>query len=139
MKIRQWFALACGCALIAAATAAAGQAVPASTSVEGLVRAKSSQLDQVYLRPGVDFRRYTQVMLDPATVTFDSLWLANMNLNKIAVLQGTTSADAQRIAGEAGANLRKVFAGTLRHAGSQTLAAPGPGVLPLSASVGARE
>jgi uncharacterized protein DUF3313 len=136
MKIRQWFALACGSALIAAATAASGQAASAAPSpVEGLVKAKSSQLDQVYLRPGVDFHRYTKVMFDPVPVAFDSLWLTNMNFNKIAVLQGTTSADAQRIAGEAGESLRNVFAGAFRHAGYETVAEPAPGVLQLSLSL----
>jgi len=137
MKIRQWFALACGFAFVAAAAGAAGQAAgnAAPSPVDGLVKVKSSQLDQVYLRPGADFRRYTKVMFDRVPVTFDSLWLANMNLNKIAVLQGTTSADAQRIAGEAGDSLRKVFAGAFGHAGYDTVAEPAPGVLQLSLSL----
>lgn len=137
MKIRQWFTFTFALALITAATGVAAQATgdPAPNAPEGLLRVKSSQLDQVYLRPGVDFRRYTKVMFDPIPVAFDKLWLTNMNFNKIAVLQGTTAAEAQRVAVETGASLNNVFAGAFRHAGYDIVAESSPGVLLLSLSL----
>src|SRR5664279_311742 len=100
MRFRQWFAMACGVALVAGTTAAHGQAASdaASNDRDGLVEVKSKRLDHVYLRPGADFRGYTKVMLDPTQVTFASNWLTDLNNRRIAVLQGTTAADADRIA-----------------------------------------
>ncbi len=137
MKIRQWLALSCAFALSALATGACGQAAggPASNAPEGLVRVESSQLDQVYLRPGVDFRRYTKVIFDPIPVAFDKLWLTDMNFNKIAVLQGTSPAAAQRIAVATGASLHNVFEGAFHQAGYETVAETTPGVLQLSLSL----
>lgn len=130
MNIRQWFALALGAALLAGASGAIGQ--DGSPGPDGLVRVKSSQLDQVYLKPGVDFRRYSKVVFDPAPVTFSKDWLFEMNRHKIAVLQGTTTADADRIANEMAASLRKSFATAFRKAGYETVGAPGADVLALS-------
>src|SRR6266436_5101912 len=113
MKIRQSFAVACGIALIAGATVALGQAGSgvASSDLEGLVEVKSQQFDHVYLRPGTDFRGYKKVMLNPTQVTFAKNWLTELNNrnSKIAVLQGTTVADADRIAGDMRSSLRDVF------------------------------
>ncbi len=129
MNIRQWFSIACGAALLAGASGAIGQAARDAVSIDadGLVRVKSRQLDQVYLKPGVDFRRYTKVVFDPVDVTFAENWMFEMNRNKIAVLQGTTNADAERIAGETKVSLRKSFSAAFRNAGYQTVAAAGFG------------
>jgi hypothetical protein len=139
MKMRQWFAIACGFALIAGATGASGQAGSnaAASDLDGLVKVKSNRLDQVYLRPGADFRRYTKVMLNPTQVTFDKNWLTDLNNrnSRIAVLQGTSVADADRIAEEARSDLRDVFADAFRSSGYEIVATPGPDVLGLSLRV----
>lgn len=137
MRTRQWFAIACGVALIAGATIAAAQvgSGAASSDVDGLVEVKSNRFDQVYLRPGVDFRGYTKVMLNPTQVTFAQNWLTEMNRNRIAVLQGTTAADAERIADDVRASLREVYANVFRSEGYEIVAAPGADVLTLSLGV----
>jgi hypothetical protein len=137
MSTRQWLAIACGVALIAGAPMAATQlsSGPAASDPDGLVEVQSNRFDQVYLRPGVDFRGYTKVMLGPAQVTFAPNWLTDMNQNRIAVLQGTTAADAERVADDVRASLREVFANTFRSEGYEIVTAPGPDVLDLSLGV----
>jgi uncharacterized protein DUF3313 len=139
MKIRQWFAIACGVALIAGATGASGQAGgdAAATDLDGLIKVKSNRLDQVYLRPSADLRRYTKAMLSPTQVTFAKNWLTELNSrnSRIAVLQGTTVADADRIAGDVRSGLRNAFTETFRRAGYEVVSAPGPDVLGLSVRV----
>lgn len=134
MKIRQWFAIACGAALIAGAVDAVGQAgsAAASTDPDGLIAVRSSDFDRVYVRPGADFRSYNKVMLTATEVSFAWNWLSEMNRHPIAVLQGTTAADADRIAEETRRGLRSAFATTFRHAGYEIVAAPAEGVLALS-------
>jgi hypothetical protein len=137
MKMCQWFAIACGVALIAGAAGASGQAGSnaAASDLDGLVKVQSNRLDQVYLRPGADFRRYTKVILNPTQITFDKNWLMDLNNHPIAVLQGTTVADAERIAEEVRSSLRDVFADAFRGAGYEIVAAPGADVLGLSLRV----
>lgn len=137
MRIRQWFAIASGVALIAGATVAPGQtgSGAASNDLGGLVEVKSKQFDKVYLRPGADFRGYTKVMLEPTQVTFAKNWLRDLNEHRIAVLQGTTLADAERIAGEMRSGLRDTFANTFRSAGYEIVAAAGADVLGVSLRV----
>jgi len=139
MRIRQWFAMACGAALIAGATHAAAQAGSgaASSELDGLVEVKSQRFDHVYLRPGADFRGYTKVMLDPTQVRFAETWLTNLNSrnSRIAVLQGTTVTEADQIAEEVRSSLGNVFSDVFRHAGYEIVAASGGNVLELSLSV----
>jgi hypothetical protein len=137
MRIRQWFAIACGVALIAGATVARGQtnSGAASNNLDGLVEIKSKQFDKVYVRPGADFRGYTKVMLDPTQVTFAKNWITDMNHHRIAVLQGTTVADADRIAEDVRSSLRNVFSDVFRSAGYEIVAAPGADVLGFSLRV----
>ncbi len=137
MKIGQWIAIACGVALIAGTTNAPAQATSAVTAsaVDGLVEVKSKDFDRVYVRPGTDFRAYTKVMLGPTQVAFADRWLSDMNFHRIAVLQGTTAADAERIAQDTRTGLRDVFAAQFQRAGYEVVAAPGAGVLGLSVNV----
>lgn len=137
MRIRQWFAIACGVAFIAGATNAPGQAASAAPAddLDGLVQVKSKDFDRVYVRPGVDFRAYTKVTLDPTQVAFAATWLYDMNFHRIAVLQGTTAADADRIAQDVRSGLRNAFSDQFQRAGYEIVAAPGAGVLGLSVGV----
>jgi Protein of unknown function (DUF3313) len=132
MRIRPWFVIACGVALIAGAPDAPAQA---STDADGLTAVKSGDFDRVYLRPGADFRSYNKLLVSATEVSFAADWLSNMNLNPIAVLQGTTANDAARIAEETRQGLQTAFANTLRHAGYEIVAAPAEGVLAISVRV----
>jgi Protein of unknown function (DUF3313) len=61
--------------------------------------------------------------------------LKDLNEHRIAVLQGTTVANADRIAGEMRSGLRDTFANTFRNAGYEIVAAPGADVLGVSLRV----
>jgi hypothetical protein len=76
-------------------------------------------------------------MLNPTQVVFAENWLTELNNrnSRIAVLQGTTAADADRIAKDVGSGLRGVFAGVFKSAGYEIVAAPGADVLGLSLRV----
>jgi hypothetical protein len=74
-------------------------------------------------------------MLEPTQVTFAKNWLRDLNEHRIAVLQGTTVADAERIAGEIRSGLRDTFANTFRSAGYEIVAATGADVLGVSLRV----
>src|SRR5215831_11089166 len=66
MRIHRWLAIALTASLIAGATVAAAQVggKVASGGSDGLVQVKSRWFDEVYLRPGADFRGYTKVIVD---------------------------------------------------------------------------
>jgi hypothetical protein len=137
MKIRQWFAIACGAAFAAGATVAAAQAgsTAASGALDGLVKVKSQRFDEVYLRPGTDLHGYKGVMLNPAQVTFATSWLKDMNAQPIALTKRTTVEDAERIANKVRTGFVDVFAKVFKSAGFEVVAAPGPDVLSLSLHV----
>ncbi len=137
MRIHPWFSIACGVALIAGTVGAFGQtgSAAASSDPDGLIAVQSRDFDRVYLRPGTDFRSYNKVMVNATEVTFASTWLSDMNFHKIAVLQGTTAADAARIAEQTRRGLGSVFADTLRHEGFEIVAAPAEGVIEISLRV----
>ncbi|HXX86417.1 MAG TPA: DUF3313 family protein [Casimicrobiaceae bacterium] len=104
----------------------------ASGGPDGLVQVKSRWFGEVYLRPGADFRGYTKVMLGPTQVAFAERWLSDLNEHRIAVLQGTTVADANRIAEATGSVLIQSFANVFKAAGYEIVTAPGADVLELS-------
>jgi hypothetical protein len=137
MKTRQWLAILCGGAFVAGATLATAQggSVTASGNVDGLIKAASKDFDQVYLRPGTDFRSYTTVMLTPSQVVFADRWLTEMNSHPIAVLQGTSATDAEGIAADVRSSLRQAFTDTFRRAGYDVVTAPGADVLALSVNL----
>lgn len=137
MRIRHWFVIACGAALLAGATVAAAQAdtSAASSDLDGLVRVKSTRFDEVYLRPAADFRGYTRVMLNRAEVTFATNWRKDLNSQRIALLQTTTPEAADRIAGKMRRGLGDSFANAFKRAGYEIVAAPGANVLSLSLRV----
>lgn len=137
MRIRPWFALACGAALFAAATIAAGQTggSAVATDWEGLVKVKSKRFDSVYLLPGADFRGYTKVMLDPTQVAFAKNWMKDINDQRIALLRRITVEDAERIAEQARTGFGDIFSNALKSAGYEIVVAPGADVLRLSPRV----
>jgi hypothetical protein len=64
---------------------------------DGLEPRKSKTLDLVYVRPGVQFKAYKSVRLDPVTVAFDKSWDPNRDARGSARL---SSSDIQRIRDE---------------------------------------
>lgn len=57
-----------------AAAAVAPAADQPAAGADGLVRQKSRTVEEFYLLPGVDFARYTRVMLAPVEISFAADW-----------------------------------------------------------------
>lgn len=95
--------------------AAAGPALAAKPPAEwdGLVKVKSKRFEQVYLRPGADFRGYAKVILDPTEIAFEKHWQRDYNSDQRSTSMTVTDKDVARIAEEgrkgAGEILRKAY------------------------------
>jgi hypothetical protein len=126
------------CLLVLAAlagTAVAGSnstAVPATS--DGLVAVPSGTLDELFLRPDANLSGYRKIILDPARVALKKNWLKDINGQR-SVQRWLVPEDAQRITDEAAASLGAVVAETFQARGYEIAAAPGEGVLRLTASV----
>ena len=113
-----------------AAASASSQALPASTTWDGLVEVKPKQMDAAYLMPGADFRPYRKVMLDPAAISFRKDWMKNVN-RSTPLSQRITQEDAEKIAAAARDNFTEVFTEAFRKAGYEIVTAPAADVLRL--------
>lgn len=111
--------------LVAGACHAASQA-----GVEGLVEVRSRYLDQVELRPQVDFAAYRKVLIEPAPVNVRSE--ANINERLASRL---SPEHAKAIAGEAASAVQRALAEAFKARGYEIADASGPGVLQLSPKV----
>jgi hypothetical protein len=117
--------------LIALAAPAVGESTPETW--DGLVEVRSRRLDAAFLAPGVDFRPYTKVLLEPTEAAFQRNWLRDVNSNRGG--RRVTDADAQRILEAAQTNFSDVFAEAFTRAGYQVVTEPGPDVLKLRSAV----
>jgi hypothetical protein len=137
MRIRRWFAVACGAAFCLAATLAGAQGAgsTAASASDALVEVKSQPFDGVFLLPGADFRRYSKVMLDPTQAAMAKNWLSDMNFHPVMIMNRTTAKDGEEIVEQARAGFDETLAKALRRAGYEIVAAPGADVLRLSPRV----
>jgi len=135
MNIRSWLSLVVGVALLAGASIAAAQSGTVAPGSQGLVKVRSSLFDQVSVRPDVDFRRYTRIMIDPTQVTLAVNWLHNLNTPPLAIMRRTTSQDADQIVDQARNGFASTIAETITRAGYEIVSTPGPDVLRLSPSI----
>lgn len=95
---------------------------------EGLERARSSKVDEFYLRPGASFTAYRRIRLAPVEVSFAKLW-ARAHREVDAAEAARLRADFARIA-------QQEFARQLsRSGGYPTADAPAPDVLDVRASI----
>jgi hypothetical protein len=94
---------------------------------DGLVRVKSKTLENVYVRPNVEFKAYKKVRLDPAHVAMDKNW--DPNSGKIGLRGGMSSDDVQRIREELAKVFREVFAERLAKSGYPLVETGGDDVL----------
>lgn len=108
---------------------AAGPAV-----TEGLVRVPSTNLDQLYLRPGIDLRLYTKVLLEPPTVQFRDDWVRDMNSARNTA-QWIDGKDAQKIAADARTWLQDGLNETFAANGYEIVTAPESNTLRLSPKI----
>jgi hypothetical protein len=120
--------------------AAAMQEVPAYAAIalpapyEDLVQLKSRRVDALYLLPGVDFRTYTKIMIDPAQVAFRKDWLKSANRSR-GVTRPISDSDAQQIAQAARSGVGEIFAAAFKAKGYEIVTEPAPDVLRLSPSI----
>ncbi|HEY5710479.1 MAG TPA: DUF3313 family protein [Allosphingosinicella sp.] len=119
--------------IVLAAMAVAPLAAQEESALEGLVKVQGARLDAAYLMPGVDFRSYTKVMLDPTEVAFRRNWQRNYN-------SGTrtgriTNSDMTAAAERVRTGFEEIFAEAYRRAGYEVVTQPGPDVLRLRTGV----
>lgn len=102
-----------------------------------LIEVKSKRMDAVYLLPGVDFRPYTKVIIDPSVVAFQKNWLRSVNSSGSGGLSNRriNASDAQEILQAAQQNFDQVFANTLTKKGFIIVSEPGPDVLHITPEV----
>lgn len=118
-------------ALLALACPVAAESQPENW--DGLVEVRSRRLNAAFLAPGVDFRVYTKVMLDPTEAAFQRNWLRDVNSSRGG--RRVTDADAQRILEAAQTNFSDVFAQAFTQGGYQVVTTPGPDVLRVRSAV----
>jgi len=82
--------------LVAVLTACAATPLPTEMP-EGLELVPGTELDTVYLRPGVDFGAYTEFGVEPCEVSFRKNWLRDQNTNRIDLTNRVTQQDVDRI------------------------------------------
>jgi len=129
----QTFFIVCVAATGGAACAAEPQ-VAGQASGEGLVAVRSSNLDEVTLRPNADLSAYRKVLIDPVRAEVRSDWQKNLNYTR-NVSRWVGPEDAKRMAADAAADLESAIAQTYKARGYEIAAAPAPGVLRLTASI----
>jgi Protein of unknown function (DUF3313) len=110
--------LAVGCLL---AASLAGAATPPETW-DGLEYRKSKGLDAVYVRPGVEIKAYTTLVLAPVQVAFDKDWDPNRNSRGLA--GKLSAADMQEIRDEMAGEFRRIFGEQLAAAGYEVVERP---------------
>jgi hypothetical protein len=122
--------------LCIAALAAAGCAAPppgaTQATQEGLVAVDSRNLDRLYLRPDANLPGYRRVMIDPVRVDVRTRMHAYNRIQSPAVYPD----DVARFAEETAASLDGIVAEAFKARGYEVAAAPEPGVLRVSPSVG---
>jgi hypothetical protein len=100
---------------------------------DGLERRESKTLDNLYVRPSVQFKAYQRVRLDPVSVEFDKDWDPNQGSKSPSTR--LSSSDIQQIRAELASVLRKVFADRLGQGGYPLVEEDGEDVLRVVASL----
>jgi hypothetical protein len=125
-------ALAAGCAGHGAKESA-GNAVPPSPELDGLVARHVKGLDEVYVRPGVSFKSYRAVQLDPLKVEFAKNW--DPNVGRRDVNDMVTDEDLQKMKDDMAREFRTVFVEEATAAGLQVVDQPAANALHVSPAV----
>jgi len=121
-------------AALAGTTFTAPYNAAAQATSDGLVAVQSRTLNELYVRPNADLATYNKIIVDPAQAALKANWLKDMNATR-SVQRWLVPADAERITDEAASSLQAVVTQTFKAQGYEVAAAPGEGVLRLSASV----
>jgi hypothetical protein len=116
---------------LALASLSANAAPPESW--DGLEYRKTKGLDAVYVRPGVEFRAYRNLVLDPVQVAFDKDWDPNRDSRSLA--GRLSAADMQKIRDDMAGEFRRIFAKELAAAGYDVVAKPMEDTLQVTAGL----
>lgn len=117
------------CVVLASGLAAAA---PPETW-DGLEYRKTKGIDAVYVRPGVEFKAYRNVLLDPVQVAFDKDWDPNRNTRSVS--SRLSADDIQEIRDEMASEFRRIFAEQLAEGGYDVVAKPLDDTLRVSAGL----
>ena len=113
-------------AVVIAAPASA--AAPTQARNDGLVQVSSRKLDEVYVRPDLNFQNYRKVIVDAGIVTMRKNWLRDINQTR-GPSRWLYPSDEKEITDRAATNLSSVVAETFRLRGYEIVTSPGAGVL----------
>ncbi|HVN43459.1 MAG TPA: DUF3313 family protein [Steroidobacteraceae bacterium] len=109
-------------------------AASAPKTWEGLEQTKIKGIDLAYVRPGVDFRTYTEVSIDqPVPVAFDKNWDPNRDVRSPSAR--LSAQEIQKIRDEMSAEFRKVFVESLTKGGYRVVDTVGESTLRITASL----
>ncbi|MEO8308355.1 MAG: DUF3313 family protein [Pseudomonadota bacterium] len=100
---------------------------------DGLERQSSKKMDNVYVRPNVQFTAYKKVKLDPVEVKMDKDWDPNSGTRGVS--GRITSEDIEKIRTDAAALFQDEFVKRLTRAGYPVVTTSGDDVLQLKAAV----
>ena len=114
-----------------------GSCATPSKTVDGLVSAPSSRLDELYIRPNADLSAYRSVLIEPVPVQFRSDYLSNQHgLNHLlAQPMHRPYQDFESVAQDLSALMHASLVGAFRAMNYEIAGAPGPGVLRISARI----
>jgi hypothetical protein len=114
----------------------AGCATPPATS-DGLVAARSSMLDELYLRPSADVSSYRRVIIEAVPVQFRADYLSQSHGSNYLLAQPMYKPyqDADSVARDMAGLMQASVADAFRAANYEVVATPGPGVLRVSAKI----
>jgi hypothetical protein len=108
-------------------------AASAPETWDGLERRKAKGVDLLYVRPGVEFKAYRSLVLDPVQVAFDKNWDPNRDVRGVS---GRLSAsDMQEIRDRMGSEFRRIFGEQLSAAGYDVVAKPLEDTLQVTAAL----
>jgi hypothetical protein len=82
---------------------------------DGLVQQPSRGFDAVYLRPGVDFRTFNDIVLKPVEVSFDKDWDPNSTQRDLS--RRLSQEDIQKMRDEMAKTFREIFVKELESSG----------------------
>ena len=120
--------------LLMTAPAVNAQARPAN-QWEGMQKVTWKSFDEAWQAPGISFRSYTKVMIDPAEAAFRKDWQRDWNRDHLDLDNRLSDEDTQKILEEARVGVEEAFAKVAQERGYQVVTAPGPDVLRLKPSV----
>jgi hypothetical protein len=117
-----------GFVFTAIATAALGMAGCETTQPQpaqqwdGLELRPTKDVDALYVRPGVEFKAYKSVTIDPIVVAFDKNWDPNESSRELA--RRLSPEDIQKLKDDMAGEFRKIFSEELGKGGYSVLEQP---------------